>query len=356
MQPPIPVDEKLARGLTMAEVRAILRGGREAGASSVRDEAHPVRAAFKPVAFRYATGRRPDAGFVQRLVEKVDAFYGAAPATVFRQAETPPPTEGIPGHTRRYLMLVPTSSDERCRSLLASCVCFDIRRACVMLTQMPLCEIDLHAIERFHLRTRSGLVRDALASFGSALLRDIGLYRTMASYSEKTASKAFAMPFADGLLLGHACPPHPGAVPPHVTVNFFGDETIKFDKLPLEGNESCRVATFIGPDQMRPGQRALRDGILDIASRRAGHLRDHAEVMTYMPGFLDRNHEAGDGYEMQFDRQAREVERDLRTLLDAPGMREALGTPVVRAAQPGDAAGPRYRIRNRPAPAGLAPR
>ena len=168
MQPPIPVDEKLARGLTMAEVRAILRGGREAGASSVRDEAHPVRAAFKPVAFRYATGRRPDAGFVQRLVEKVDAFYGAAPATVFRQAETPPPTEGIPGHTRRYLMLVPTSSDERCRSLLASCVCFDIRRACVMLTQMPLCEIDLHAIERFHLRTRSGLVRDALASFGIA--------------------------------------------------------------------------------------------------------------------------------------------------------------------------------------------
>jgi len=318
------VDEKLARGLTMAEVRAVLRAGRGAVSGSVKDPWHPVRVAFKPVAFRYETGRRPDARYVDELLDRFDAHYGSAAGTVHREVVEGEVQEGLRARGRRFLVMVPSTDDPYCRSLLVSCVSLDVRARCLTLIQVPLFEIEMHAVERFHLRTRGGLVREALGAFGGAILRDVGLYKAMAEFSDGLPNKAFAMPFADGLLMGHACPVHPAAMPPYLDTNFFDDRPRRLDKLMLGGDESCRVATFYGPLELDPGQRLLRDGLVEIAGRNAAYLRDHADGLTAPALLMDRIGSARSDFD-RFERGKRELRRQLQSLMAMPGMDKALG-------------------------------
>lgn len=321
--PKVHVDEKLARGLTMSEVRAVLKAGRRIG--SLGDETHPVRVAYKPVAFRYQTGRMPDQAFVDQLVERFDAFYGAAAGTVHRESDTPVDRRGGVGQTRRYVTLTPSTDDPGCRSLLVSCTCLDVRSICATIMQSPLLEVELHAIERFHQRTRQGLVREALATFASNLLKDVGLYKTMADFSIKLSTRGFAMPFADGLLMGHACEPHPAAVPPFVNLQFFAGHTSRYDRFLLGTDATCRVATFLGPNQMSDDQHELRRGILAIAERRSEYLRDLSNALTAAPLFFDKIAKLKDRNMDRFDHEGMGLERDMRELLAKPGMTRALG-------------------------------
>lgn len=333
MKRAIPVDEKLAYGLTMAEVRAILRTGQAPAAACVREEANPVRTAFKPVLFRFATGRRPDASYVERLVNTVDGILGQAPGTVYREAEDLSPDKGRPRHSRRYLTLTPSTSDPGCRSLLASCLSLDIDPAALSLCQVPMFEVELHAIERFHLRTRSGLVRDALASFGAGALRDIALFRVMVEVADEQPNKSFAVPFADGLVLGHACAPHPAAVRPHTTIQLFGDSTYKSDSFLAGTDGSCRIATFLGPLEMSPERERLRTGLIAIAAESQDYLMQEAVLLT-APGRLMRETSAAGNPFARLERGKRDITRKVRALLAEPGIARALGpgrtAPVVR--------------------------
>lgn len=325
LAPNLRVDEKLARGLTMSEVRAVLKAGRETGTRSLRDESHPVRAAYKPVAFRYQTGRLPDQAFLDKLVGSFDAFYGDAPGTVYREADSPVDAQGAVGQTRRYITLAPSTDDPGCRSLLASCACLDVRQICATLIQNPLLEVEFHAIERFHQRTRQGLVREALAAFASALLKDVGLYKTMAEFSATLPTRGFAMPFADGLLMGHACDPHPDSVPPFTNLQFLSGRTSRYDKFLIGTNATCRVATFLGPREMSEAHHELRRGILAIAERRSEYLLDYANALTAAPLFFDKLTKRDGGRLDRFDMERMGFEREMRTLLAKPGMTKALG-------------------------------
>ncbi len=333
MKRAVPVDEKLAFGLTMAEVRAILRTGPGPAPASVRDEANPVRAAFKPVQFRYATGRRPDPAYVERLVETVDGILGRAPGTASREAEDLPPDEGgRPRHTRRYLTLVPSTSDPGCRSLLASCLSLDVDAYALSLCQVPMFEVELHAVERFHLRTRSGLVRDALASFGAAALRDLALFQVMVEMADEQPNKAFAVPFSDGLVLGHACAHHASAVAPHATIQVFGRSPYRTDEFLAGTDRSCRVATFLGPLEMSPERERLRTGLLSIAEQSKDYLGQQADHIT-APGRLMRGMDETTPF-ARLDRGKLDITRKVRALLAEPGIAQALGpgrtAPVVR--------------------------
>lgn len=322
----LTVDEKLARGLTMAEVRAVLKGDREAGIRSLRDETHPIRVAYKPVAFRYQTERRPDKAYVDQLFERFDNYYGAAPGTVHREAAAPVDRRGEVGQSRRYVTLIPSTDDPGCRSLLATCTCLDVRMICASLVQSPLLEVELHAIERFHQRTRQGLVREALSSFASALLQNVGLYKTMAEFSIGLPTRSFAMPFADGLLMGHACDPHPVSVPPLSLMQFFGDLPIREDGFLMGTTATCRVATFLGPREMTGAQHELRKGILAIAERRSEFLQDMANAITAAPLLCAKASDLEESFIDRFEIEAAAFDREMRHLLARPEMTKALGS------------------------------
>jgi len=328
------VDPKLARGLTMAEARAILRHDHAAAPGSLRDEGHPVRRAAKPVLWRYRTGRPPDRTFVLRLAEAIDAAYADDPGTVSRAAREVPgyrPEEGAPWFERRYLHLRPASSEEGCRALRASCTAVTVDDIHVSLNQVELFEVHLHVIDRFHERTRSGLVRDAMRTFGTELLARIGLFWGLTEASHADLDGAFAVPFADGLALAALVPRPFMEVEPFAFVQPIGREPLFYDKAEnrvaarkaTPVSRGARIATFVGPCEMNERQRRYREAVEAIAARHAEHIAHVTDMMTATGRVLKRMMEPD--FEAWSHRNSLTFRRDMTRLLEDPEMVRAMG-------------------------------
>jgi hypothetical protein len=282
---PMFVDTKLARGLTMAEARAILRAPPNPASAPMESDTHPVRTAFKPVGWRYRTGRLPDPEYLDAFRRNVDGIFERDPGTIARQPEPVPGGEPGRAFAVQYLSLVPESQGEACRDLIGSCTSLFADGRNASLCRVRVFEVSLHVIERFHQRTRGGLVRYAFRAFGAEALANIGMATMMMTLVGGRDGHVLAMPFADGLVLGEAVP-RPAAVSArHIILQPLGLKSVVLSRKPVAsvGDRSragpdsegmvCRFRTFVGPDEMFDRQLRVRDALRAIA-------RDHAEDLA----------------------------------------------------------------------------
>ena len=327
------VDPKLARGLTMAEVRPVLRAPAGSASGSLREAAHPARKAFKALAYRYQTSRAPDPGYVASMSRIVDALFAADPGTFARDCEDLPSTGGHPWFARSFLSMAPASQDPDCRSLVATATSFLVDDRQVSMSQARVMEVGLHVVERFHQRTRGGLLRDALATIGRAVLDDMAMVAMMLEADGHRLGATLAIPFADGLILGEAQVLPARACAPYAVVQYPGGRPVVMeDKAVITVERDVRgdwrgkpglgfrAATFIGPGEMYPRQERLRDSLVGIGRRHGPIMRHLGEFIT-SPGKI-----TADTLKAQGDITAamKAAYADLRAVLADPEMRDAL--------------------------------
>jgi hypothetical protein len=328
------VDPKLARGLTMAEARRILRSDPGSVPATLRDERHPVRQAAKAVLWRYRTGRRPDDRFVRGLADALDAIHAKDPRTVSREARDMPELGSAPGgpwFERRYVHLGPTDPGEGCRTLKASCTTAIVGEANATLNQVQLFEVHLHVIDRFHERTRSGLVRDAMRTFGTELMVGIGLIWAMMEMSSAVFDGSFAVPFADGLILAGMVERPFLDVEPYCLYQPLGRSPVVYEDRDARmasrslkvSSYAARLATFVGPAEMNPRQVRFRDAVLALAGTHAAHVAHVSDMMTATGRVIGDLAEPG--AESAMERRSRAFERAVADLVADPEMARAMG-------------------------------
>ena len=328
------VDPKLARGLTMAEVRPILRAPPGSATGSLRDASHPARKAFKAVAWRYQTTRLPDAAYVSGLARTVDDLFAQDPGTLARQAEDLPGKPALPWFSRTFLSLAPATAEPDAGSLVATAASFLVDTAQVSLCQARVMEITLHAVERFHQRTRGGMLRDALANIGREALANVGLIQMMLDVDGRRPGATLVLPFGDGLILGVPQTLPARLCAPFALVHYIGSEPETVQDKPLTpvlktGRRSetgvdglgFKAVTFIGPSEMHPRQFRLRDALVALRVEHASILRRMTDTLL-SPGRTIA--EMSEDDVRRFIREGQTAFDAVRDLIESPEHRRAV--------------------------------
>lgn len=273
------IDTKLARGLALAEIRDIVKATQQVHVLPLRDPAHPIHKVMKPLLYRYATGRRPDKAFVDRVTRLVDDIYEGQAGTIYSFKSDPEPDK-LPKFERTYIHLGATGPTTYPMIAIKS-ASVGMAKGYIMISEMKIAEIGLHALERYHMRTRLDLDRSALRNFGNSMSKRMGLIEMISQHCEDLAGLRAPIPLADGLALGSFLPaarrdafyiqaqPFEARIPNWLAQELAEDDEPddrddKLDEMMDTFRHTYRIQTFIGPREMRPDQIALREALLDF--------------------------------------------------------------------------------------------
>jgi hypothetical protein len=281
------VDEKIARGLTNAETRMVVKAASVERLPPLRDPSHPLRAILKPLQWRYTTRREPDPAHMAKAMAEVSALFPDSPSNLrlvrevgrrydrasykFQRVWLEPVSEGAGGDA--YL-------------LQAKSLTVDVDRGLVICNENGLFHMTAHAVERVHLRTMLPLDRRALKSFGGDVVDRIGMVTHMLPVASISSHRRMAWPFADGLVLGLCERVAKERSSLQILRTGYGEPT-EFRDEPVLGNYgndgmslAFRIATFVGPRQMSDRQKNLRDRMEGLFASERRMFRHMETVMT----------------------------------------------------------------------------
>lgn len=258
------VDGKLARGLALAELRKLLRDQSPQDSLPLNDHRHPVGVAIKPIMWRYATGRLPDESFTDRVLGAIDAYFDGRPGSVLSQRIDSPETR-----LRSYVHVSASGTEHRPIAQVRFAL-LDVTPLYVTLRDRMLLEVTGHALERFHLRTRSGLRRNILEQIARASLSRLSLLDFIADFASVTENPRIAIPLEDGLAL--ASFRKDVSRPLDIKLMQGIDREIYRDNGEGRATSVARIDTFIGPLEMGPNQVRLRDDLVALEAKWAKDL------------------------------------------------------------------------------------
>lgn len=268
------VDEKLARGLALQELRRALKDKSPFDDFLITDIRHPVGAALKPILYRYHNGRRPDDAYISGVMQKVDEEFASRPGIVTSRSR-----DADGEHVRSYVHVAAVGTEKH-PSAHVRYVMIEVQPEIIIIRDSRLIEVSGHALERFHLRTRQGLRRNILRDLAGATLGRLSLLSFLADAASEHGESRIALPLGDGLALATFREPE-GTDLNHSLIKLMNEGNIKdVDalKFTFRTRKNVRIATFIGPDEMQPNQDRLREMLVDFEERHADELAHLSQV------------------------------------------------------------------------------
>lgn len=240
------VDEKLMRGLVMRDIRPLLRRPRTSPVSFA-DPKHPIHKTLKPILWRAKSGRLPDPGFFAQFARDFDTHVlgEGIPVETLGDGDL----SRFPDHvfkTSFYFTLKPGHTG----MLKFRSSSYWAHKGLIGVQDTDICEIAVHALERFYQRTKLSVSENNANTLGREFVKRIGLF-IMLMMRELRAIKSFGVPFADGLLLGQ----HTDEPTSNFTRSYCDGDDLS--RMVLHSNALLlpRFMTFIGPDNLNNRQR-----------------------------------------------------------------------------------------------------
>lgn len=240
------VDETLKRGLVMRDIRPLLRRPRTSPIS-FNDPKHPIHKTLKPILWRAASGRIPDAPFFAQFVRDFDTHVlgEALPVETLGTGDL----SRFPDHvfkTSFYFTLKPGHTG----MLKFRSSSFWAHNGLIGVQDTDIFEIAVHVLERFYERTKMSIIENNANSLGREFTQRLGILM-MLMMPEVREINSFGVPFADGLLIGQ----YTDEVTSNFTRSYCDGDDLSRIIVPKSNLRLPRMMTFIGPDELSDRQR-----------------------------------------------------------------------------------------------------